>query len=206
MLKTHAERLVELAYDAQRGVGGLNIVVRQLLAVELLGRRQRIGSRVGRAVKAGLLVGILAVAQALHRVELQEEFFVQSRGLAHVGGDHRIVLGRVGICLCRELQTGFDRGVSRGFDLADDTVVIGRIAHYRHVLIVLRRASQHRRAADIDILYGVLHRNVGFGDRLAERIEVHAHHVDELDAVLFQSLQVALVVAARQQTAVHLGM
>ena len=72
MLQTHAERLVELAHDAQRGVGILNIVVRQLLAVELLGKSQRIGNLFLLAVESGRLVRVLAVTQRLHEVEFEE--------------------------------------------------------------------------------------------------------------------------------------
>ena len=72
MLQTHAEGLVELAHDAQRGVGILNIVVRQLLAVELSGKSQRIGNLFLLAVESGRLVRVLAVTQRLHEVEFEE--------------------------------------------------------------------------------------------------------------------------------------
>ncbi len=56
MFEPHAERLIELAHDAQRGVGILYIIVRHLLAVELPGIGQRIGHlvrRCGRTWPAG---------------------------------------------------------------------------------------------------------------------------------------------------------
>ena len=55
-------------------------------------------------------------------------------------------------------------------------------------------------------LDGVLHLHVGFGDGLTEGIEVDADHVDEFNAVLLERRHVRRVVAAGQQTAVHLGM
>ena len=204
VLQPHTERLVELAHDAERGVGVLNVVVRQLLAVELPGEGQRIGRPAPLAVELRALVGVLAVTQRLHEVEFQEQLLVEPRLRTHVRGDHRVVLGRMGVGFGRELQTRRLLGIAAGADLREDLPVVRRIAHHRHVGPVLGRRTQHRRSADVDVLDGVLHLHAGFGDRLPEGIEVHAHQVDEADAVLLQGLQVLRIVAARQQPAVHL--
>ena len=203
VFQTHAERLVELAHDAQRGVGVLNIVVRQLLAVKLFGERQRVGNLPLLAVELGRLVGVLAVAQRLHEVELEEQLFIQTRLSAHVGGDHRIVFGGVRVGFRREFQARGLFGIAAGPDLGEDLRIVRGVAHDRHVGPVLGRRTQHRRTADVDVLDGILHLHAGLLDRLTERIEVHADHVDELDMIVFQGFQVLRVVAAGQQAAVH---
>ena len=174
--------------------------------MQLAGKGQRIGHLVLLAVELRPLVRVLAVAQRLHEVEFQEEFLVQTRLRPHVGGDHRVVLGRMGVGLGRELQPRRLFGVAAGLDLRQHLSVVRRIAHHRHVGPVLGCRTKHRGSADVDVLNGILHLHVGFGDRLPERIEVHAHQVDELDAVLLQGFQMLRVVAARQQPAVDLRM
>ena len=206
MLEAHAERLVELAHDAQRGVGVLDIVVRQLLAVELSGECQRIGHLLPLAVEFGRLVGVFAVAQRLHEVELEEKLLVQTRLRAHIGGDHRVVLGGMRIGFGRELQARGLFGIAAGANLVQNRVIVRGVAHHRHVGPVLGRRAKHRRSADVDVLDGVLHLHAGFGDRLPEGIKVHADHVDELDMIILQGFQVLRIVAAGQQSAVHVGM
>ena len=206
VFEAHAERLVELAHDAQRGVGVLDIVVRQLLAVELSGECQRIGHLLPLAVEFGRLVGVFAVAQRLHEVELEEKLLVQTRLRAHIGGDHRVVLGGMRIGFGRELQARGLFGIAAGANLVQNRVIVRGVAHHRHVGPVLGRRAKHRRSADVDVLDGVLHLHAGFRNRLPERIKVHTDHVDELDMIILQGFQVLRIVAAGQQSAVHVGM
>ena len=205
VLQTDAERLIELAHDGQSGVGILDIVVRKLLAVQLLGRSERERNGLLLGIEHRLLVGVLTVAQRLLEVELQEELLVQAGLLAHVGSDHRIVLSRVGVGLGRELQTALLLRVAELLDLGQNLVVILGVANHRYIVPVLGSRTQHRRTADIDILNGLLDRYALLLNRLTEGIEVHAHQVDKLDSVLLQRLKMALVIAASQQTAMHLG-
>ena len=205
MLQTNAEGLIELAHDSQRSVGILDIVVRKLLAVQLLGRSERERNGLLLGIEHRLLVGVLTVAQRLLEVELQEELLVQAGLLAHVGSDHRIVLSRVGVGLGRELQTALLLRVAELLDLGQNLVVILGVANHRYIVPVLGSRTQHRRTADIDILNGLLDRYALLLNRLTEGIEVHAHQVDKLDSVLLQRLKMALVIAASQQTAMHLG-
>ena len=112
----------------------------------------------------------------------------------------------MGVGLGRELEAGLLFGVAAATDLVKHLRIVGRVADDRDVGPVLGSRAQHRRTADVDVLDGVLHLHVGPGDRLAERVEVHADHVDELDAVLAERLQVLGIVAAGQQAAVYFGM
>ena len=70
--------------------------------------------------------------------------------------------------------------------------------------MVLGRAAQHGRAADIDVLDGVLERAVGLRDGGFERVEVHDDEVDELDAVLLGFLEVLMRIAAAEEAAMDL--
>ena len=88
--------------------------------------------------------------------------------------------------------------------LGQHRIVVGRVCDNRDEGVVFRRATQHGRPADVDVLdrIGVIH--VRLGHRLLEGVEVHHHHVDGLNAVGVRVVHVTLVVAARKQAAVHL--
>ncbi len=62
---------------------------------------------------------------------------------------------------------------------ADESAVIGRIDHDGHVVVVLRRGADHRRAADVDVLDALLERAAARQRRL-ERIEIHDEQIDRL--------------------------
>ena len=205
MFEPHAERLIELADDTQRGIGILDIVVRQLLAVELTGKSQRIRHLFLLTVELGRLVGVLPVAQRLHEVEFKEQLLVKPGLCTHIGRDHRIVLSRMGVCFGRKFQARSLFRIAAGTDFTEHLLIVRRVADHRDVGPVLGRRTQHRRAADVDVLDGVLHLHIGFGNGLAERVEVHTDHVDKFDIVIFQGFQVFGIVASRQQAAVHVG-
>ena len=69
--------------------------------------------------------------------------------------------------------------------------------------MVLGRRADHRRTADIDVLDGLLLAHPGVGDRLFERIEVHANEVDRLDPLVLERLHVVGQVPPRQQRRVQ---
>ena len=207
VLQAHAERhIAKLPHDIQRSVRILYIIITQLLTVQLLCRRQRERHRLRSRIELRMLVRVLTIAEPLLKVELKEEFLVQPRLLPHVGRDTAVVLRRVGVCLCRQAQTRLLGGVARGAHLAEDGVVIRRIAHNGYIIPVLRRRPQHRRSSYVNLLNRLSHRNALFGDGLAEGIEVNAHHINRFDTVLRQRLHMARLVPTRQQCPVHLRM
>src|SRR3546814_4239551 len=53
---------------------------------------------------------------------------------------------------------------------------------HAHVVPVLRRRTQHRRAADVDVLDGVFERAAGLGHGGLERVQVKHQQVDRRDA------------------------
>ena len=204
MLQTHAERGIKLTGNGQSGIGILDVVVRQLLAVQLFGRGQREGHSLLLAVELRCLMRVLTIAQRLHQVELQKELLVQTGLLAHVGRDHRIVLRRMRISLGRKGQTGLLQRIAMSLDLVQNLRIVLGVANHRHVSPILGCRTQHRRTANVDILDCLLDRHTLLLNRLTEGIEIHADHVDKLDLILLEGLQVALIVTTSQQTAMHL--
>ena len=111
----------------------------------------------------------------------------------------------VGVGFCRKTQTCLFCRVAVGADLVEHCRVIVGFAHHCHALAVLGRGAEHGGTAYVDVLDCVGKCDVGFGDSCLERIEVHAHEVDETDAVLGKLFHVAFKVAASQKGTVHLG-
>ena len=204
MLESQTERLLEVAQHVQSRVRILYVIVRQLLSLDLPGEGQ--GERLGLegGIEGRLLMRILAVAQALLEIELQEEFLRKACFRTHVGGDAAVILRRMGIGLGGKLQPGGIRSPALGAKFGKHGVVIGRIAYDGDILPVLGGAAHHGRPADVDVLNGFFEGDTLLRDGLAERIEVHAHEVDGLNSILLKCLHVRGKVPACQDSAVHL--
>jgi len=69
-----------------------------------------------------------------------------------------------------------------GVELDEHGRIILGIDHHRHPVVVLGRRTGHRRAADVDVLDGLLEAGA-FGDGGFERIEIADQQIDTLDAV-----------------------
>ena len=83
-----------------------------------------------------------------------------------------------------------------------ELVVLGP-ADRDHVGVILRRAAQQGRAADVDLLDRLVPLDVEPADGLLEGIEVDADEVDRVDAVRGEVGDVLGHVAAREDAAVH---
>jgi hypothetical protein len=70
--------------------------------------------------------------------------------------------------------------------------------------VILGRRAQHGRAADINVLDGVLKGDVRLGHRGFKRIEIHAHQVDRRQPVLLHDRLVLGVAPQVEQSRVHL--
>ena len=231
VLQDDDRRLVELAHERPARVGVQDVVVGQLLAVELLGVDQAVlmGELV-HAVEDGLLMRVLAVAQVLLLLHVQGALgrelalgldallaaaaaalavLVRVRGLDLVEqevGDGAVV----GVGGLEHLEGQFHAGLARGgaavgAHLGKDALIGIGVGNHGDALEVLRGAAQHGGTADVDVLDAGAEVRAGL-DRLLERIQVHDHHVDHLDAVLCRLGHVLGVVALGQQAAVHHGM
>ena len=88
-------------------------------------------------------------------------------------------------------------------ELLEDRVVALGLDHDGGEAEVLGRRPDHRRPADVDVLDHLVLRDAAAGRRGLERIEVHAHEVDELHVLLLGRLHVRRVVAQREQAGVQ---
>ena len=207
MLEADAERRVaKLANNIERRIGVLDIIVRQFLSVQLFCRSERERNGFLRSVEFRVLMRVLAVTQALFEIVFEEQFLIQAGSFAHICCDTHVVFGSMGISLGAQLQTRLLLRVAFRLNLTQDAVIIAWIANDRHVIPVLRCRAQHRRTADIDLLDSLRHSRSLFGNRLTERIEIDAHKVDQLNAVLSQSRHVRRFVTTRQKSAMHFRM
>jgi hypothetical protein len=97
--------------------------------------------------------------------------------------------------VARQPATGGGRHRPLGGDLGEHRFVVDRVHDDSDVRVVLRCCAHHRRAADVDQLDARAAR---------ERIQVHHHEVDRLDAVLGQVGDVLGLGRVGEQSAVHL--
>ncbi len=67
-------------------------------------------------------------------------------------------------------------------------LVVGGVDDDGNPVVVLRCSTDHRRAADIDILDGVVERGVLAPDSLFKGVEIDGEQIDGLDAVLLHDL------------------
>ncbi len=117
--------------------------------------------------------------------------------------DGRVVAGRVRERLPGQPEPDLHRRAARLVERGEHAVVVGRRGDDEHVLEVLRGGTDHRRPADVDVLDQGLERRGGLRGRLAEGVEIDDHEVDGRDAVAREGLEVAGVIAAREDAAVH---
>ncbi len=214
MLDDHAGRLGEALHAFQRGVGVGHVVERQLLALQLPG-----GGDAGFVrlldVKGGLLMRVLAVAHVLrldelHVVGAREQAAIFGAELlgalvdaAEVVGDHAVIAGGVLERLERQVEA-LGIGQPAVLQVVDHCRVVLGVDHDGDILVVLRRAADHGRAADIDILDGVRQGATGLGHGGGERVEVDRHQIDRRDAVLGHDCTVQITTA--EDAAVDLRM
>jgi hypothetical protein len=198
-------RLVELADDRQRGVGVVDVVVRQLLAVQLLRRRDVAGRRQRLAVERRPLVRVFAVAQVLHFLERQRQLLGQRlvQRAGEIIGDQRVVRRRVAERLGRQPLAGVRRRVAVCAHFFKHLAIVRGVGQHGDVRVVFRRRADHGRTADVDVFHRVFPGRVGSGDRLRERIQVDDHQVDVTQAEFLHLPPVLRFVAHRQKAGVH---
>src|SRR5882672_4933662 len=119
-------------------------------------------------------------------------------------GDGRIIRRGARKHFSCEPLPEFEGGVPRFFNLLRDNAVILWIYNHRDALMVFRRAPQHGRTADINVLNGFGERDVGPGDGLLEWIKIYDHQVDGLNAMGTRGSLMAFVTPHKQQRAMDL--
>ena len=205
VLQDADRRALELADEVGRGGDIEDVIIAELLALELLERL------VERAVERGLLVRVLAVAEALGDRQGGREAGGQAEDVAGAGlglglevvGDRGVVGGGALEDLEGEFAAEFAEGLG-GLHRGEHALIVGGVGDDGDGGVVLGRAAEHGRAADVDVLDGVLEGAVGLRDGSFERVEVHDDEVDEVDAVLLGFVEVLVRIATAEEAAVDL--
>src|SRR5690606_17936290 len=142
---------VELGNELEGGVGVIDIVVGERLALGLGGGGH------ARTVLAGLVEG-----GPLMRVFAIAHHFAQRAGKAAIGDvleidlageparDGAVIGGRAGIGLGGELLAQFI-GNATGLDGLEDLRIVGRVDNDGHICVVLGGGADHGGAANVDI-------------------------------------------------------
>ena len=105
-------------------------------------------------------------------------------------GDRAVVMRGVCKDLFRQRQARFRIDGVRASQLIEHQRVVSRIDDHCDALMILRRRTQHCRAADIDVLDRVVERALGTRDGLLERIEIDDENFDRIDRVIGQRAHV----------------
>ena len=200
-------RRIEFGDEFEGGVGVVDVVVRELLALHLP-RGGDAETLFAGDIEARRLVRVFAVAHGFR--ELAADRAIGGRRLFdRVGepvGDRRIVGGRARIGFLRELAAcGEARRAIVGGQFTENDVVILDIDDDGDIVVVLGGGADHGGAADVDVLDAIL---VGraLRDSGLEGIEVHDEQIDLRDVVREHGGFMLGVFADREQAAVHLGM
>ncbi len=145
---------IELRHQLERSVGVIDVVVAQFFTLKLLGRRNARTIRpVG--VKGRLLVAVFAIAQGLfqlarHRAALGR---FQLQHASHPVRYGSIIGGGAGIGLLRQLLAEFRAGPAvMLIHVAQQPVIVFHVNDHVDKGVVLSRRTDHRRAADVDVL------------------------------------------------------
>ena len=171
---------VELGDTLERGVGVVQVVVGQFLALHL--HRRRHAGPLPRTIKRRRLMRVFAIPQRLP----------QGSGQCHSLWKHLLALRREprpdGGIVGRGARVGLPReppaqqqrraaGPGQRFQYFG---VLTGVGQHRHEIMVLRRAADQRRPADIDVLDTVIESGP-LRDRRLKRIQVDRHQIDRRD-------------------------
>ena len=206
VLDDHAGRERELAHEQPRRVEVVEVVERELAAVQLLDARQQVGADAALGVVGGALMRVLAVREVEVLLEDGREDRRERLASREPGRDRRLVRGRGRERGRRETPARLQRDHAGLAQLRQHGLVVLGPADRRHVGEVLRRAAQHRRPADVDHLDGLLLADAVLPRDLLERVQVDADEVEQLDPVLCERGQVGLDLASGEDAGVDVRM
>ena len=205
MIATHG--LVVVVRGTARGVGVRVVVVRHLLAVQLLGLGETAGAG---DVERGGLVRVLAVAQDVLALAGRAEEVGEAASRRRARSRPRTRRPRprrTRRCAGRPRRRaacGRSRSKPPSCDGGEDVGVPRGAGDDGDGRVVLGGGADHRGAADVDLLDALVGGGAG-GDGLPERVEVHDHQVERLDAQLGELLAVVLQAQVGEDAGVHPG-
>ena len=187
-------RISEVVRCAPRCVGVRVVVVRHLLAVQLL-RLSQTCRRSRVFVQRSVLVRVLAVAKNSAAVpgstdpgREQRTVFVSGDRARHPARNSDVVRRSV-LERLRRKHSALTQGESATGNGSQDVGVTSRIDHDGNRRMVLGCSTHHRRAADVDLL-DTLVRASARGNRLGEGVQVHDHQFEGRDAEFLELSEV----------------
>ena len=145
---------------------------------------------------------ILAIAQCLAQPAGEGQARWKSGVSGEPRGDGGVIGGSHGIRLGRAAGAEGLGGAALGQG-RQESVVLRGIGQHHHVIMVLGRRPDQRRAADVDVLDAIVRGGAGC-DRGLEWIQVHADQIDRQDAVLGHLRQVIRIIPPAQNAAMDL--
>ena len=190
VLDDHGCRIVELLADAPGALEVGEIVVRELLAAELLDPREQMLAPGRLDVERRRLMGVLAVREVGDFAKRQCQLGGEGLVAAEPVGDRSFVRGTRRERLAREAPPGRRRHRAVRAQLVEHEPVLRGRRDRGDMREVLRSRPQHRRAADVDQLDDLLFGPVAPRCRRRERVQVDADQVDRLDSLLGEHLEV----------------
>jgi hypothetical protein len=198
VLDDHARRQRELAQQEPRGREIVQVVERQRPAGTLLDTREQVDSGARLRVVRRALVRVLAVRELVHLRKRGDEHVRERIDLGEPARDRHLVRSRRRERVGGERPAHLERDRAALANLREHRVVLRGSRDGRDVREVLRRRTQHRRAAHVDHLDRFLLAHAVARDDLRERVEVDAHEVERPDVVLVERRNVVLAVASRE--------
>ena len=198
---------IELGNAFEGCVGIVDVVVGEGLALHLSGGRDA-WALLGGQVEACGLMGVLAIAHLLGK--LAADGAIVGRCLADfIGkpvGDRRVIGGCARIGLLGQLfaqAKGGGPGIGcQGFK---HERIVTDIDDHGHVAMVLGRAANHGRTANVDVLDAIVVVSA-LRDRRLEGIEVHHEQIDRGNVMGKHRRLVLGIFPNGEQSAMHLGM
>src|SRR6266849_5175455 len=218
VLDDHRGWTLEFRHQTPRRLQVHVIVVGKLLALQLLRRRQPLRRLLSRYVQRRRLVRILSVAQFLllpkrnmhpfrqRRARLNIELLAIGKQPLKIHRNQSVVSRSHRKHFSRKLQPQPQRSLPPRFQFSGNAPVIRGIAHYGHALKILRRGTQHRRAANINVFDELLGRQIILRGRRLKRVKIHDHQINRQNSLFLRLLLIFHKMPAIQQPAVNLRM
>ena len=199
-----AIRRVKLGNQFKRGIGVVDVVVGQFLAL-MLGRRRNALTAGAIGIKRSRLVGIFTVT---HRLLISASNGPKARRVeinraSHPCADGSIIGGGAAICSLRKFLAERQCGLAVVcVQLGQQRGVVLDISNHVHKRMVFGGRADHRRATNVDVLNtGIKIRTLG--DGFFKRVQVHDQQIDWADVMLGHRVHMRRQITTGQKAAMH---
>ena len=131
-------------------------------------------------VEGAVLVRVLAVTHLLYLFKGQGQLLREGIGahlLSQIVGDQGVIGSGVLKYLGCQTELGLTAQFT-GLEALNDAVIISGVNDHSYILPVLGGSTDHGRAADVDVLDGLLQSDAVLEDGLLEGIEVDGNYIN----------------------------